>query len=247
LTSTLNDKDTGDAYGDIFFYLGDRLQEPMACRHDPSWEMCRTKSTLDRDSVYTMTVLEVDSTFGGCPSGARTCSKYGACNPIDPSGSEPWQCIPTTPKIGKANVTDRYPRAHGKTQFDLWKFQASRLMGGFWYSTQRDGNCDEDAASDCQWRVLRTAKTVNATCANSKLHAPVIAANETCFNGCGDDQYDITSDCWISCFYTTLFGGEIVAHQLADPWLKAFSSDDPADGGCPNVPPYVPPEISQLG
>ena len=37
LGSTLVDKDTGDAAGDLFFFLGDRLLIPMACRHDPHW------------------------------------------------------------------------------------------------------------------------------------------------------------------------------------------------------------------
>ena len=37
LGSTLVDKDTGDAAGDLFFFLGDRLLIPMACRHDPGW------------------------------------------------------------------------------------------------------------------------------------------------------------------------------------------------------------------
>jgi hypothetical protein len=37
LTADLSDKDTADAAGDVFFFLGDRLLIPTACRNDPHW------------------------------------------------------------------------------------------------------------------------------------------------------------------------------------------------------------------
>lgn len=72
---------SSDAAGDIFFYVGDRLLTPMACREDPNWIMCKNAQVLDRDSVYTKTIVEADGSFGGCPSGDRTCTAYGAVVP----------------------------------------------------------------------------------------------------------------------------------------------------------------------
>eukprot|EP01052_Picozoa_sp_SAG31_P046111 SAG31_NODE_8685_length_1406_cov_1.308340_2_plen_133_part_00 len=81
LTGDLVNKDTADANGDVFFFLGDRLLIPMACRHDPSWMMCRGQELLDHDSVYTKYTVEVDGTFGGCPMGDAHCTKCAATAP----------------------------------------------------------------------------------------------------------------------------------------------------------------------
>ena len=69
--------------------------------------MCKDQQELDHDSVYTQYTLTVDSTFGGCPSGARDCSKYGACNPTDPTGTKPWKCFPEVAAVGKADIRSR--------------------------------------------------------------------------------------------------------------------------------------------
>ena len=68
--------------------------------------MCRNAAVLDKQSVYTETVIEADASFGGCPGGERGCSAYGACNPVD-DGGESWKCRPTNNYMGVANVTDR--------------------------------------------------------------------------------------------------------------------------------------------
>jgi hypothetical protein len=49
----LENKDTGDAAGDIFFYIGDRLPQTYACRRDPHAFGCNERSILVHDSVYT--------------------------------------------------------------------------------------------------------------------------------------------------------------------------------------------------
>ena len=122
----LQNKDTADANGDVFFYLGDRLLIPMACRHDPGWMMCKGQQLLDHDSVYTKYIVEVDSTFGGCPTGGARCTKYAACNPTDMSGSI-FKCYPHTADVGYADVKQRYAArrpTHRSTLFDVWKVRS---------------------------------------------------------------------------------------------------------------------------
>ena len=79
----------------------------MACREQPNWSMCSGQEKLSHNSVYTKYELEVDGTFGGCPSGAAHCTKYAACNPDDASGRT-WHCWPRTNAVGMADVKDRY-------------------------------------------------------------------------------------------------------------------------------------------
>lgn len=241
LSATLDNKNTADAKGDIFFYLGDRFQTPMACRHDPSWYMCRNERDLARDSVYTETVVEVDGTFGGCPTGARACSHYAACNPTDATG-ETWRCKPTEPTMGKADVRDRYPNPKGNPplQWDWWKYNVSKIVGGTWYSTQASGHCGRPNASECQWRVVAERKTVNASCTNANLLSAVQSANPSCFSGCSDPK-NITTDCFITCVYNTVIDGKVTADELEAAWLQGFRSEDPLKGGCKALPPYHPP------
>lgn len=110
-----------DALGDIFFYFGDRFLIPAACRQDPTWYLCKTQQELSHDSVYTQYTLEVDGSYGGCPSGARSCNKYAACNPIDAAGAE-WRCRPSTSAMGMASIVDRYSAPKGRKAWDQWKY-----------------------------------------------------------------------------------------------------------------------------
>eukprot|EP00035_Acanthoeca_spectabilis_P003122 m.91471 g.91471 ORF g.91471 m.91471 type:complete len:208 (-) comp11939_c0_seq1:1600-2223(-) len=206
----------------------------MACREDPNWIMCKNAQVLDRDSVYTKTIVEADGSFGGCPSGDRTCTAYGACNPVDPYG-DTWKCRPTNNYMGVANISQRYPQPQGSTVWDMWKYNASKLIGGSWFSTQAGGNCDDPSTTTCQWRVVETVKTVNATCVNANLHKAVIGVNPRCFSACPDPA-DIRSNCWISCFYSTLFGGAVNVEKLVDVWLQGYESSDPSENGCPPLP-----------
>eukprot|EP01052_Picozoa_sp_SAG31_P046112 SAG31_NODE_8685_length_1406_cov_1.308340_3_plen_76_part_01 len=64
-----------------------------------------------------------------------------ACNPTDSTGSV-FRCWPKTSDVGYADVKKRYaarkPSARS-TMFDAWKWNASQLLGGAWYSTQGGG------------------------------------------------------------------------------------------------------------
>jgi hypothetical protein len=232
LTTTIVNKDTADPRGDIFFYFGDRLLIHTACRNDPSWYLCKDQQELEYNNVYTKYLVQVDSTFGGCPSGARNCSKYGACNPTDKQGNQ-WSCRPTTNDVGIANVSERYTKPHGTAPWDIWKFKASKMIGGFWYSTQQGGECNEiPGGAACQWKMIETLQTLNATCVNDHIEHVVVQHASDCLNTCANPA-DKTTDCWAKCFYNTLFSGNpaITPMTLEAAWHAAFN------GGCPNVPP----------
>ena len=186
----------------------DRLLIPMACREQPNWSMCSGQEKLSHNSVYTKYELEVDGTFGGCPSGAAHCTKYAACNPDDASGRT-WHCWPRTNAVGMADVKDRYAHRYPGRRASLfdaslplhcpfvtvlclaitlmrslvaqwWKYNVSQLVGGKWFSTQAGGKCAptavanpgrETAPSTCQWRVVQSVKTANATCVSKRTAA----------------------------------------------------------------------------
>ena len=126
-----------------------------------------------------------------------------ACNPTNSSGVT-WDCRPRTPAVGVANCTERYAgRRPGKwsSKYDWWKYNASQLVGGLWYSTQAAGRCGAAGGSaPCTWRVVETIKTINATCANEALFTAVRGKDPACFAGCGVDDFNITSDCFLDCF-----------------------------------------------
>lgn len=144
--------------------------------------------------------------------------------------------LPEASGLGVANVTQRYPRPQGTHEWDQWKFESSKLIGGLWYSTQQGGNCDDPEAKACKWRIAETVKTVNASCANANVHAAVSARNSSCFGACSPaDQHDATSDCFIRCFFGTLLSpaAAMVPDDVVKPFEAAFTSEDPALQGCP--------------
>jgi len=208
--STLNDKDSADAAGDVFFYVGDTLPQKYACKRTTHAMGCGDNSILVHDQVYTVSMLEVDGTFGeepACNSG-HACNKYQMCNPVvsDPSGAT-WRCnckaeqhcnhsaFPKgIPWFGRVRVHERYPSQPnaGSCPSDLkscpwttWKYQTSKLVGGLWYSTPKNGNCDDPYAEYCTWRLVDTVKTADATCVNTWLHKAVETRGSHCFEGCG--------------------------------------------------------------
>jgi aromatic ring-cleaving dioxygenase len=266
LSSSVANKNTADQAGDIFFYITDRMVAPYACRVNPTEWFCKEQGALAHDSVYTQTVLEVDgswpnaSAHGRCSSDpGRGC--YAACNPVDASGAifacKCGEAGPPCDLNGKANILDKYPDcADGcHAPNDLWKSDLSKVLGGFWFSTTDEADCDNATSAACAWRALETVKTINATCANSKIHAAIEAhdaAHGRCFDTCSAaDRLNITSTCWTICAAKALLGASrsfpnstqpgMTRAALVDPWTRAFSSDDPNDGGCPPLPRRAAP------
>ena len=91
-------------------------------------------------------------------------------------------------------------------------------------------------------------KRVQQSCLNDHINTAVEASNEACFATCG--ARNITSDCWITCFYEGVLGSEVAKGgalagmplaELDAAWLGAFREVDPAKGGCAAMPAPTPP------
>eukprot|EP01045_Picozoa_sp_COSAG04_P011636 COSAG04_NODE_755_length_10558_cov_3.555407_10_plen_157_part_01 len=96
------------------------------------------------------------------------------------------------------------------------------------YSSTSNGYCN-DTASFCTWRVAEVVKRVQQSCLNDHINTAVEASNEACFATCG--ARNITSDCWITCFYEGVLGSEVAKGgalagmplaELDAAWLGAF-------------------------
>eukprot|EP00041_Stephanoeca_diplocostata_P024514 m.623191 g.623191 ORF g.623191 m.623191 type:complete len:318 (+) comp22544_c1_seq5:198-1151(+) len=260
LSADISEKNTADPAGDLFFWLTDRLVAPYACRvSNNTWWGCKEQHTLTHDSVYTKTVVEVDGTWpnstqhGVCSTNpGHAC--YAACNPSDSSGAE-WECrcsddgnghMPPCDVVGRANIFDRYPTCADScvAPNDLWKSDLSQRLGGLWYSTPVQAECDGAGSLACQWRTVAVEKTVNATCVNANVLRAVAKAGAACYSQCPpSQQLDPTSDCSVTCTFQTILGKSrsfptlpgsgMSRDTLIDAWLSAFESNDPASGGCP--------------
>lgn len=276
-TDDISDKDTADVAGDVFFYLADRVILPYICARDKHSFLCNGGQVklVNPTDVYTTQVLEVDGTFGGCPSGDVQCSAYADCNPyVLKNGSLGWWCgcqdflgaVDTGPcnvtglldvetrycgrvRDGKCTITADY----GHSIWNHWKSYISLQTKGLWYSTPKEGNCAAHGA--CAWRLVSTLKTINASCANDRLHEAIEGkaasmSHPSCFQRCSQ-PLNRTSDCYILCLVQTVIGRDpfnltsvqtpMTSDELASPLDKAITFEDPSRGGCPALPPYVPP------
>ena len=53
--------------------------------------------------------------------------------------------------------------------------------------------------------------------------------------GCPEPS-DVRSDCFVECFYDTLYSGKVDPARLVEQWRKGFESEDAAEDGCPALP-----------
>ena len=291
-STDLDNKDSADAAGDLFFYITDRFVMPYGCRHSQNQEWyCspNQRALIDApNQVYSQVLIEVDSFFGGCPSGDCSCDptpgslfpcpkqgsfEYADCNP-DSQGEfhcncgEPrcWGSPPTCRYpppcnvTGKVTIASRYCSMQRKTNlcarcadgckgvWSRWKSRTASLLDGIWFSTATQGNCDVPGGT-CAWRQLRTLKTIDADCANARVHE-YIESVAKCFGQKPVQGYNRTTDSYIECTFETLLnvdpkdpsamprpGPTIDSVALVGSFLKAFESDSPAEGGCPNLTP----------
>ena len=124
---------------------------------------------------------------------------------------------------------------------------------GYWFNTPVEGMCAEgqslggltvEGADHCTWRVAETVKYANASCIDTKVDEAVEKLGKVCFDACDqtDPEWKI-SDCYLVCYINTLTGDpgynitKTPGSAIVAPWVKGFTSDDPAEGGCPRVKP----------
>ena len=284
ITDLMN-KNTGDAAGDIMFALS-RVNLPQLCRADPSYKGCLMNDTSN--NIIMALTLEVDGVWGPyfeCnlvpPTGADVGDSWShrAAMSVLPSAgaqADDFTCKPSFQYDKVACSCDRALHTVGRQDLlatfgnqsypkvEHHFMQLSRLMGGEWYSTPAAGQCAPGAApgdsSRCAWRTAATQRAVNASCVYGRIFAAVEAhAGGACFSGCAQPK-NVTTDCYIDCFYSTLFGGaqegaargarsSASSHVATSPtpmskdelvavWQQAF--DNEAQGGCPAVAAAVP-------
>jgi hypothetical protein len=202
----LRDKDSADAAGDIFFYLADRLVAPYGCRHSDGHEwFCSGMATmLEHDQVYSEIVVEVDGSFGGCPSGANDCSAYRDCNPdpSDPTGLR-WRCgfqhpcpgIPPPPSpppaaLGAVLPTTSVPRPRSRPVRLAALADAFDLVSPYWACAEaveasgcmhHSGGGGGDGRAQCEACVAKQT-SLPAGC-TPELIAHACSAD---FDGCHD-------------------------------------------------------------
>jgi hypothetical protein len=89
-------------------------------------------------------------------------------------------------------------------------------------------------------------KVANSTCAGQRVDAAVKAHAASCFDACPPtDRDDKASACYSVCYATAINGNTTATPPIkamsrdavVAPFLAAFKSDDPADGGCPSLHP----------
>ena len=116
-----------------------------------------------------------------------------------------------------------------------WHNNIPRKTGGFWYSTLKDGMCENNHDNEnCSWSVIKTT-TVNETCIRSRIESYVEESDtEHCFENCSAYPSRNTSDpCWIGCFMDTLMGknarnndtdklGGLDIQELVNVWETSF-------------------------
>jgi len=117
-----------------------------------------------------------------------------------------------------------------------WAGNIPRKTGGFWYSTLKEGEGKS-------WKV-QSLRTVNETCLKSSIISSVEKhSTDGCFSDCGPTR-NITSACWISCFFDTLLGqnakkstqlplGGMAVVDIEKSWTDAFLPE--SQGGCPQI------------
>ena len=96
------------------------------------------------------------------------------------------------------------------------------------------------------WLARQVSRNVNSTCVNNHVIEGVRKLRPECWSACPQPN-NMTSTCWIQCLFETLAGNAtkgiapMTKEQVVAPFLQSFASDDPAKGGCVEVPPCPAP------
>ena len=245
--------DTANVEGDIYFDVRGMVA-PMECRQDPQGHDCVNPEVESNDLVITKLILSVDETqfglYGKCNICVNGTDHHGDNHCV--SGQYICECghnQPCTSQVGVENITAKYGGrtcGEGYPEWECWQESTAHKTGGMWYSTTREGYCGNPNATACTWKVAEIEKVVNKTCSSNHIYGMVESHNQTCFEGCGPTR-NVSSDCWISCFYTTVLGpdagvpgGQVTGLPLSDlitGWDYPFSSSD-----CPALPPKKNPD-----
>jgi len=249
--SDMGNKDWADAAGDLFFWLGDQTANQAYCKDHPHEMLCSCEVTC-QDNVYTQVVLTLvhgnDSLNTVEDKPDPSTNGYAPCNPSGSKDNYTYHCDDGDKlKVGQARVATRYNQPRCDKDYCKWKFKASKLVGGLWWSVPKGGDCGAAGAdpSKCTWRYAATVKVINGSCANDKVKDVVVAkGDKACYAACPSGGSTAALECFNKCFFATVFGDGnkpgMSREELVAPFQKAFDSDDPKEGGCvPRILPSV--------
>lgn len=226
-TTGLTDQNSGDSFGDAEFMVRAAglgyLCSPASGEANYTFD-CDDAEQSGSGLVVTEFVVEV---AGGDYSEYAECNIYGGkytceCRNHHSSGHHHYD-VPCQNPVGRINVTDESGWAHElpnpnntyeRSSYRYYFYNAAQKLGGIWYSTLKQGNCDRpESASlpqaNCTWRIAEVAKRVNKTCQESKVFDVVEKEGAQCFAGCSHDgkvHRNLTDGCWTRCFYDTALG-----------------------------------------
>ena len=217
-----------------------RLRDPSPghCDVGPAYQQCH--DIVHRNSSQRPNMSACLSCFTaatGCSAGAVwdrcaflstkvSCAKFGV---------EPVDLRYCGASRAGSNLSEACPScADGCSGvWDHWKSSTARVLGGFWYSTAAEGNCDSPSAVGCGWRVLEHIKTVNASCANDNLIALVEKRGAECFanGGCpklagSATEYNRSTNCWVECFFSSVLGPTPHLPASTVPWTPLPGEHD---------------------
>ena len=267
----LRNVDTGDLAGDLFFFFGDRLAFARACAQNASGaEFCNCEVTCD-DNVYVQSTVRLQNNTSRSSSRSNNnryypdddgdaYAKYAKCNPTANSTVDDYEyrCVQGGHgRVGRADVATRYATpGEACNGFDdsrveppqcRWKFEMSKKIGGFWYSTPAAANSCGGGGGEsksesnykggvCSWELVEHKKIVAAECAQGSVVKAVEATAGDCLAKL-PQPLDRTSAGYYVCFFD--FGAmRMSKDELLAPFRQAFDSEDPGDGGCPGLPLY---------
>jgi len=237
---TLADRNTGDALGDLNFFLP-QFFLPMACKNpishiDPRTKFdCQNPERTDPDLMITKMELLVDSNYTGY-------AECNFCNGHDPlthlpckKGSYVCDCpFCDRAKVGRKTANGLYVCIpHLTPYWDCWGANIDKQANGLWYSTPHQG-------MDKSWKVASTT-SIQSKCVKDAVATAVERAGPRCFSTCGG-QRDYESKRWIECFFSTLLGPEsskkvvpdgvgMDMKVIAKVWQDVFLPE--SEGGCP--------------
>lgn len=113
--------------------------------------------------------------------------------------------------------------------YDCWHMNLGRKTKGLWFSTFREGYCDDESPDAfCSWKVL-SSKTIQEECVKTRLRDTVEEEGAECFEACGTRNQ--SSPCWVGCFFTTVLGPQshnstnvtgMALEKLTDAWSSSF-------------------------
>lgn len=246
----LVNQDSGDLHGDAYFVLRGLIL-PVECASSSPFARfdCDNPEQNATSNVIAQHLVTVDSRFG----------PYGSCNV---AAHDQYEChctdaqrkpVPCGSAVGRVGVIERESEHKPLPSWEAWQWWRLNLAyktGGHWFSTVSAGQCGHErgpCGTNCTWSLQRTPRIIVAGCLEQRVAQALRAFNPPCYASCADPT-NSTAPCVVDCYMQALLGvggssrkidpdkEGMPLHLVTDAWERAFASNDPELGGCPDAP-----------